>query len=407
MTEGGDHGKKKEIGAKYSAFYMLEGQNKEYSVIVDKLISGDAGDKKREMERIAGLVHSDRTKKDNLTRKVGSKRKAEKNPKKTDRNSKRSFKSAKDVERCIYGSAGKAKEGSTPNPKRPAPEAVDMPVSVNVIPDSPQADRTAPAPSEHMYLPSSRRSQRSRVRDTTRFSPYSQRFSADSLRDLSPYLWVSIEKLIGDKVKEAVKEQAASIELLKEELHIVRLELKEEKAKRRRLTRTACNPSSPDIPRGWTGPRPVGDRGKFRQDQYNLGADPDLVRDIKEKIESVRHPGKDKNWHMNKAREIIKVHVLIPAIHNLEPADMTFAGLGSVEGLNNLPTKLMGSSTQALSRIFPSKTFQQNREIVLDALTVLRREARKGKKALKLLTDNLERKTLGAPRHPEALVAAQ
>ena len=65
------------------------------------------------------------------------------------------------------------------------------------------------------------------------------RFSADSPRDLSPYLsWVSIEKLIEDKVKDAVQEQAASIEVLKEELKIVQSELKEEKVKRRRLTRT-------------------------------------------------------------------------------------------------------------------------------------------------------------------------
>ena len=50
---------------------------------------------------------------------------------------------------------------------------------------------------------------------------------------------MSIERLVEDKVKEAVKEQAASIEQLKEELKIVRLELKEEKVKRRRLaTRT-------------------------------------------------------------------------------------------------------------------------------------------------------------------------
>ena len=39
MTEGGD-GKKKEIGAKYTAFYMLDGQKKDCSVIVDKQISG-------------------------------------------------------------------------------------------------------------------------------------------------------------------------------------------------------------------------------------------------------------------------------------------------------------------------------------------------------------------------------
>ena len=65
---------------------------------------------------------------------------------------------------------------------------------------------------------------------------YFIRFSADLARDLSPYdLWVSTEKLIEDKVKEAVKEQAASIEQLKEELKIVRLELKEEKVKRCRL----------------------------------------------------------------------------------------------------------------------------------------------------------------------------
>ena len=64
---------------------------------------------------------------------------------------------------------------------------------------------------------------------------YFIRFLADLPRDLSPYLWASTEKLIEDKVKKAVKEQAASIEQLKEELKIVRLELKEEKVKRRRL----------------------------------------------------------------------------------------------------------------------------------------------------------------------------
>ena len=97
-----------------------------------------------------------------------------------------------------------------------------------------------------------------------------------------------------------------------------------------------------------------------------MGADPELVRLIKEKLESVRHPGKDESWNTNKAGEAIKVHVLIPAVENLPAeitADMKFAGLGSVEGLKNLPTKLMGSSTQALSRIFPSKTYQQNRQI--------------------------------------------
>ena len=165
----------------------------------------------------------------------------------------------------------------------------------------------------------------------------------------------------------------------------------------------ANNPwtSSPDIPRGWTGPRPAGDRGKFRQDQYFIWADPELVRDLEEKLNSVREPGKDETWVKNKAREAIKVHVLIPAIQNLVPADMKFAGLGSVEGLKNLPTKLMGSSTQALSRIFPSKTYQQNRKIVIDALTDLRRKARLGENALKTFIDN--KKHLGAPRHPEAV----
>ena len=99
------------------------------------------------------------------------------------------------------------------------------------------------------------------------------------------------------------------------------------------------------------------------------------------------------------------MHVLIPEIQNLVPADMKFAGLVSVEGKNNLPNKLMGSSTQALSRIFPSKTYQQNRKIVIDALTDLRRKARLGENALKTFIDN--KKHLGAPRHPEAVPQRQ
>ena len=39
-----------------------------------------------------------------------------------------------------------------------------------------------------------------------------------------------------------------------------------------------------------------------------MGADPELVRLIKEKLESVRRPGKDESWNTNKAREVIKVH---------------------------------------------------------------------------------------------------
>ena len=66
------------------------------------------------------------------------------------------------------------------------------------------------------------------------------RFSADSPQDQSPYLspylsWVSIEKVIDIKVKNAVHEQAASIKLLKEEVKMLRSELKEEKNRRRRL----------------------------------------------------------------------------------------------------------------------------------------------------------------------------
>ena len=122
-----------------------------------------------------------------------------------------------------------------------------------------------------------------------------------------------------------------------------------------------------------------------------MGSEPELARDFEEKLKSVLEPGKSETWIRNKARQAIKLLVLIPAVENMsaeKAAEMQFAGLGSVEGLNNLPTKLIGSSTQALSRVFPSKSLQENRKIVIDALTDLRRKARSGENAFKSYIDS-------------------
>ena len=46
-------------------------------------------------------------------------------------------------------------------------------------------------------------------------------------------------------------------------------------------TSSASNPSSPtNTPGSWAHPRPAGDRGKFRQEQYYLDADDKLVTEL-------------------------------------------------------------------------------------------------------------------------------
>ena len=144
-------------------------------------------------------------------------------------------------------------------------------------------------------------------------------------------------------------------------------------------TSSASNPSSPSTPGGWSLPRPAGDRGKFREEQYHHKADEELVVQLVELFASAKNPAQKESWQKNRAIELVRLHVLIPAIKAGTPPDnMKFAPLGSVEGPNDLPTRLMGSSTLALSKLFPYNKPQDNREIVQSALSYIKRCSNNG-----------------------------
>ena len=133
-----------------------------------------------------------------------------------------------------------------------------------------------------------------------------------------------------------------------------------------------------------------------------MDADPVLVKHLKETLlQGVSCPGKGEVWQTNRARELIKVHALIPELRKRhpDPDQMKFATLGSSDNENNLPRKLISSSSLALSRVFPTKPLQENRKVVQDALLGLRRELKKGSNWFQEHMDGLETKFLGKPRH--------
>ena len=170
-------------------------------------------------------------------------------------------------------------------------------------------------------------------------------------------------------------------------------------------TSSASNPSSPSsTPGGWSLPRPAGDRGKFREEQYHHKADEELVVQLVELFASAKNPAQKESWQKNRAIELVRLHVLIPAIKPGTPPDsMKFAPLGSVEGPNDLPTRLMGSSTLALSKVFPNNKPQANREIVQTALSYIKRWSNNGPEGQEKLRKHismLEDKYLGPSRSP-------
>ena len=102
-----------------------------------------------------------------------------------------------------------------------------------------------------------------------------------------------------------------------------------------------------------------------------------------------------EHWTKNRAIELIRVHLLFPAIFKY--GNMLFAPLGSKENdAQHLPTRLISSCTKALYKIFPNFTPQQNRSLVNHALEVLRRYKREG--TLASYIPKLESKYLGEPR---------
>lgn len=138
------------------------------------------------------------------------------------------------------------------------------------------------------------------------------------------------------------------------------------------LTSPNCSPA------GWLIPRPPGDRSRFRLDQYHLNSDQDLVKDIFKELEPVvKQPGKRETWKINKARKIVRSYLLVPALEGRDACNMTFASLGTEETPRNLPTKLISSATKALGKLFPNESPQFSRNIVLQALEGLRKQAKK------------------------------
>ncbi|KAL5246968.1 hypothetical protein ACHWQZ_G018986 [Mnemiopsis leidyi] len=79
---------------------------------------------------------------------------------------------------------------------------------------------------------------------------------------------------------------------------------------------------------------------------------------------------------------------------------MKFAALGSSDQEGDLPRRLISSATMALSRVFLTKSRQNNRKIVQDALVTHSREARKGNKSYQKHLSCLEKKVLGKPQKP-------
>ena len=114
-------------------------------------------------------------------------------------------------------------------------------------------------------------------------------------------------------------------------------------------------------------------------------------------------PSKKESWQRNRAIELVSVHVIIPAIKPGTPPDnMKFALLGSDDqGPNDLPTRLVGSSTLALSKVFPNNKPQANREIVQSALSYIKRWSNNGPEGQEKLRKHismLEDKYLGPSR---------
>ena len=69
-------------------------------------------------------------------------------------------------------------------------------------------------------------------------------------------------------------------------------------------TSSASNPSSPtNTPGSWAHPRPAGDRGKFREEQYHHKADKELVTKLTELFASVKNPAEKESWQKNRAIE--------------------------------------------------------------------------------------------------------
>ena len=109
-------------------------------------------------------------------------------------------------------------------------------------------------------------------------------------------------------------------------------------------------------------------------------------------------PGKSDVWQTNRARQLIKVHVLIPELRTRQIDEMKFAALGAINVEGNLPRSLISSATLALSKVFPKKSRTENRAIVQSALVGLKREAKKGPEAFQKLIQSLETKVLGRTR---------
>lgn len=82
--------------------------------------------------------------------------------------------------------------------------------------------------------------------------------------------------------------------------------------------------------RGWTCFRPACDTQKFRKDQYFGEADPGTAAQEKA-FGGVSVPGGTEVWQTNKAREIIKVHVLILEFRSIGIQKMKSAALGSFD----------------------------------------------------------------------------
>ncbi|KAL5249927.1 hypothetical protein ACHWQZ_G004020 [Mnemiopsis leidyi] len=227
-----------------------------------------------------------------------------------------------------------------------------------------------------------------RITERNSHSPYSSRQYPQSPLGTrrSESISVEIGRLFSrvetlEKEVSGVRELKQTIVQLQEKVSKLEHDLKEERLKRRRISKSATSSAdnSPLAPRSWNAPRSKEDRGKFSLHQYTLDADLEQARELeltlKEFLLGVPD-SKSNEWRKNKCMELIRFRLLAPAINPADPDSIRFAPLGVKADDTTLPTRLVSTATVALKNVLSDMSLHDCRSVVVTAARFLRIKAK-------------------------------
>ncbi|KAL5266834.1 hypothetical protein ACHWQZ_G004020 [Mnemiopsis leidyi] len=393
------------IGNSYKVAYCKDGDEELYNVVIIRLIRG-VEEKKKEEDLLADLGKKAETKRENVGAKIAPTAKKSADKKKSA--GKRAYSNQQQILECLGFAAQKkdadARTAATPTTPSPIDTPSAPPVEAAgsrtaVTPFTPTA-ATAPSLTPTTVTAQVRRSPRiagryspyytrsPRITERNSHSPYSSRQYPQSPLGTrrSESISVEIGRLFSrvetlEKEVSGVRELKQTIVQLQEKVSKLEHDLKEERLKRRRISKSATSSAdnSPLAPRSWNAPRSKEDRGKFSLHQYTLDADLEQARELeltlKEFLLGVPD-SKSNEWRKNKCMELIRFRLLAPAINPADPDSIRFAPLGVKADDTTLPTRLVSTATVALKNVLSDMSLHDCRSVVVTAARFLRIKAK-------------------------------